>query len=920
VLVERESELAAVEAVVDAVARGRGQVLWIEGPAGIGKTRLLAAVREQADAARVRLLAARASELEREFSFGVVRSLFEPVVAGADEAGRSALLAGAARLAEPVVTLTGPTAEAGTAERLHGLYWLTANLADDGPLLLAIDDAQWADEPSLRTLAYLVRRIADLPVGLVVATRPELDADAARVATAVRAEPVTTVLRPAPLGRAGTARLVGHELGAASPEFCAACHDASDGNPLLLRTLLAALVADGVAPDESGVAVVHERAPAILATSVLTRLRRLPPAAAALARAVAVLGPDAELRHAAALAELHLDHAVELADALVAGGLFAPGRPLAFAHPLYGQVVADHMSAAERHHAHHLAARRLAAEGGEPERVAGHLLATERLGDPWVVAALRSAARDAAVKGAPAAAVTYLRRAMAEPPRPAVRGDVLLELGTVQVQVSATDGVEALSQALATASDARTVARIALVASRAARSMSDFRTADGFLAAVEDRLDELDADLRFAVEAEIVFVRWVTPAHRAAVVDRARSMAAQDRIKGAEGANVVLTVALDALHTDAASADRAAELALRAATLNAAQDAPALGVLAAAMSVLIALDRLDAAREALDRAIVDARRRGSLLQLGEALTFRAMLGHRCGRLADAEADVRVADRVAAQAAGPAARRWTAAGLARCLVERGELTEAEEILQAATGRGELSVLLEARGHLRSAQRRPQEAAADFLAAGTRAERQLSHPGLVEWRPAAALALRELGRGEQARRLVVEAIHLAQHFGVRRALGLALRARGLVEGSVDALGESVDVLASTGSRLEHARALVDLGAALRRANCRSDARTRLEDGMHLAHECGATALLARARTELAAAGARPRRPARRGPDALTPSERRIVELAAGGLGNREIAQALFVTTKTVETHLGAAYRKLGVSGRRGLAGAL
>jgi ATP/maltotriose-dependent transcriptional regulator MalT len=490
----------------------------------------------------------------------------------------------------------------------------------------------------------------------------------------------------------------------------------------------------------------------------------------------------------------------------------------------------------------------------------------------------------------------------------------------VQVQVSATDGVEALSEALATAPDVQTVARIALAASRAARSMSDFRTANRFLMAVEDRLDELAVDLRFAVEAEIVFVRWVDPAHRAAVVEQARSMVAQDRIRGAEGANVVLTVALDALHTDAASADRAAELALRAATLNAGLDVPALGILAAAMSVLIALDRVDPAWEVLDRAIVDARRRGSLLHLGEAMTFRAMLGHRCGRLADAEADVRVADRVAAEAAGPAARRWTAAGLARCLVERGEPAEAEDVLREAAARGELSVLLEARGHLRAAQGRPQDAAVDFLAAGARAERQLSHPGLVEWRPAAALALRQVGRVDQARRLVADATDLAQHFGVRRALGLALRAHGLVEGSLDALGESVEVLASTRARLEHARALVDLGAALRRANCRSDARTRLEDGMRLAHECGATALQARARTELAAAGVRPRRSSGAGPDALTPSERRIAELAAGGLGNREIAQALFVTTKTVETHLSAVYRKLGVSGRRDLARAL
>jgi DNA-binding CsgD family transcriptional regulator len=230
---------------------------------------------------------------------------------------------------------------------------------------------------------------------------------------------------------------------------------------------------------------------------------------------------------------------------------------------------------------------------------------------------------------------------------------------------------------------------------------------------------------------------------------------------------------------------------------------------------------------------------------------------------------------------------------------------------------LSVLLEARGHLRAAQGRADEALADFLAAGARAGRLLDHPGLVPWRPAAAMALRRLGRLREARDVADEAVLLARRFAAPRALGTALRARGLADDSVETLREAVDVLAGTPARLEHARATVDLGAALRRANCRTDARKHLEHGMHEAHACGAGALVARAREELTACGARPRRPATTGWDALTPSERRIVQLARDGLSNREIAQTLFVTTKTVETHLGAAYRKLGISRRTELA---
>jgi DNA-binding CsgD family transcriptional regulator/tetratricopeptide (TPR) repeat protein len=513
--------------------------------------------------------------------------------------------------------------------------------------------------------------------------------------------------------------------------------------------------------------------------------------------------------------------------------------------------------------------------------------------------------------------VAYLRRAVAEPPDPPARAETLVELGAAQLEIAASDGFATLSEALALAPEAAVRARVALVASRAARSASDFRTAGRFLTEVEDRLDELEDALRYQIEAEAVFVRWTDPARRAEMTERACPLEHRAAAGGAAGANVLLVLAFDALLGGAPTADRAADLAVRAVGVANDLDEPALGLVAAALNVLLALDRIEPARAALDRAIAVARHRGSLLQLGEATTFRAMLNHRLGMVPDAEADARLADRIAEEAAGPSARRWTVAWLVRCLVERDELAEADDVLQRSGVPVNLSVLLEARGHLRAAQGRADEALADFLAAGARAGRQLDHPGLVPWRPAAAMALRRLGRLREARDVADEAVLLARRFAAPRALGTALRARGLADDSVETLREAVDVLAGTPARLEHARATVDLGAALRRANCRTDARKHLEHGMHEAHACGAGALVARAREELTACGARPRRPATTGWDALTPSERRIVQLARDGLSNREIAQTLFVTTKTVETHLGAAYRKLGISRRTELA---
>ena len=202
-------------------------------------------------------------------------------------------------------------------------------------------------------------------------------------------------------------------------------------------------------------------------------------------------------------------------------------------------------------------------------------------------------------------------------------------------------------------------------------------------------------------------------------------------------------------------------------------------------------------------------------------------------------------------------------------------------------------------------------------------QIRNPGRSPWRASAALALTSLGERDEAIRIALEEIELARRFEVPRELGIALRAAGLAEGGdrgVELLAEAVEVLEDVPALLEHARALTDLGAALRRGGRRSDAREPLRRGLELAHRCGATALAERAHAELLATGARPRRAVVTGLEALTASERRVANMAAEGLTNREIAQALFVTEKTIEWHLGQAYRKLEIASRSELPRAL
>jgi DNA-binding CsgD family transcriptional regulator len=237
---------------------------------------------------------------------------------------------------------------------------------------------------------------------------------------------------------------------------------------------------------------------------------------------------------------------------------------------------------------------------------------------------------------------------------------------------------------------------------------------------------------------------------------------------------------------------------------------------------------------------------------------------------------------------------------------------------------INALLEARGLLRLAQGRTRQGLDDLLEFGRRDELWGSaNPLASRWRSHACMALAALGDSDAALRMARDDLERARRWGAASGIGIALRATGLLEGgaaSVRRLREAAELLERSPARLEHARALTDLGAALRRGNRRSEARGPLQEGLELARRCGARPLVQRALTELRAAGGRPSEPQGHGVQDLTASERRVAELAVEGRSNPEIAQVLFVTRKTVETHLGHVYRKLHISGRAELGRAL
>jgi DNA-binding CsgD family transcriptional regulator len=931
-LLERDAELGAVADVLGAIAAG-GRLLAIEGPPGIGKSALLAQSKALGQESGLQVLGARGSELERSFSYGVVRQLFEPFLASLREEERAELLSGAAALAaplfDPAQVAVGEAAADSTLATLHGLYWLTANLAARRPLLLALDDLHWCDLPSLRWLAYLLPRMEDLAVLVVAGLRPEERGDEPGLLGQIVSDPLAAVIRPAPLSAdAATAFLRDALAPDVEEAFCAACWEATAGNPLLLRELVHAIAAESLDPTEANVPRLRDLGARAGSRPVSLRLSRLPPEATTLAQAVAILGDDADPRQAAALAGLDEEAGSAAADALARADVLRAQPPLAFVHPLIREAIYETLTPLDRERGHARAARLLANAGAEPERVAAQLLRAPPAADAQVAATLREASHHARSRGAPESAVAYLRRALAEPPSAADRAELLLELGSAETLLSGDAAIEHLQAAHELIEDPIRRAETALMLGRQLFLLRGDESDAAFTQALEE-LGGADAELERLLEAGLITNNVFSPSrHHDAIerLERVRSHPSDQTI----GEKLLLSLLAYHDARAGAPAAKAVPLARRALATGTLGRLDAAKAFVPATTVLAMAD-LDEVLAIYDDALGEAHRRGSTFAFAAVKAFRAQTLVWRGDLGEAEADAREA-LAAGESWGASARfaGHAAAFLADALMEQGKLDEAAAAL-ARAGLGEplpenarLLYLRDSSARLRILRGDVAGGLAELLETGRAFEAVGSrNPAFIAWRSPAALALHQLRKQDEARRLAAEELELARTWGAPRALGAALRAAGLVEGGERGLAlleEALHVLSDSPAKLEHAKASTELGAALRRANRRTQARDQLRHAVELATICGATALAQRAERELLATGARPRRIALSGVHALTPSERRVAELAAEGPTNREIAQALFVTQRTVEVHLTSIYRKLGISSRSQLAAAL
>jgi DNA-binding CsgD family transcriptional regulator len=928
VLLQRDAELATLRRQIEEVHADEGRVIVVEGPAGIGKSSLLAATARAAAADEIRVLRAWGGPLEHHAAWGIARQLFAPVRGGAEWDG---LAVGAAALARRALDPdAGEPALAGDAMHAaaHGLTWLACNLAERSATLLVVDDVHLADAPSLRWLVQLTGQLAELRLGILCAVRAgDPPAEPTLLAELLAAAPEAPV-RPSPLGPDAAEAFVRERLPAAHPAFAHACHTATAGNPFLLGALLAHLVAERVEPTEQVGASLSAFGPEQVARAVERQLSRLPDGAAALAHAFAVLGRSAPLRHARDLAGLEPEAAADLADRLQATGLLdRDDGEYTLVHPLVERALYEGLPAAQRALLHAQAAKLLERERADTEAVALHLLRTEPSGDAGTVAVLRAAAQHATARGAPESAAVFLRRALSEPPTDAgVEANVRLELGLALAAHVQPDARALLGAAVERAGSSRRCAEMALSGARALGLAGHFDDAIRLCRRGLEQTAGAPGELLARLEAELVCDAWLQASTVAEAHDRVRRLASSPPPLELWRINA----AWDAMR-DGGRADEARAMlvcALEARALDQEPDS-LLGTLAT--FVLIACEELDAASEHSGAIIDVARPRGWLIALAHGSFLRAIALVRAGRMREAEADARLAFDIKLANSPPPAVIWSLFPLVDALTELAEPDEAEAALAAGGLLGDPSpgalaapMLLESRARLRLAQQRHTDAHADLLAAADRwDELAIRHPGLATWRVDDCEVLVALGDMPAARRLAEEHLELAERTGLPGPRAAGLRALARTADRDEAIGlleQAVELVAGSPSQLEHTRALVELGSALRRANHRSAARAPLRRGLELADRGGMRLLARRAREELKAAGARPRRSALSGVDSLTPAEHRVATLAAQGHSNREIAQQLYVTRRTVETHLTHVFQKLDVATRVELGDAL
>ncbi|MFJ1759427.1 AAA family ATPase [Amycolatopsis sp. NPDC088138] len=924
-LLEREAELAVLETAVSEVDAGTGALLLIDGAAGAGGTALLRHLAIVGGRHGARVLRAGGAQLERGFPLGVVRQLTLPLLAAPDDGDipvvarkmLGALLGGSAQDPPPEMPAI--------ATVLHGLHTLLVGLGEARTVVLLVDDLHWADELSLRALAFLTARLRGMRVliGVVLqdgaGTRDPLVQEIVRAARyRVRAEPLSV---------AATGKLVGAQFGSGyDPEFAEACHEITGGSPKELRTLLGRAFSHRL----GGRAGECERVHALGGSFRQERLRflfRRDPAVEAFGRAVVVLGAHARLNLAGRLSGIDPGGCAAARAALEGTWVTVTPERTVVPEPGLVRVVEESMTAAEAAAAHRAAAELLTECGFPPEDVAVQLLQVDTLRDGREIEQLRSAAVAARRRGAPDAAARYLRRALLDlPPGSAGRARLLVELAAAELDLDPGSAVRHLAQAaplLPTVRDrAAAVSWIPLAVAASGPLVSELVRDVAEHLGPAGSLDGYDRELALRLEARTWYAGLDDPGRLADAHRRLAELRNGPFGPDAAERELRSVLLLAGMLTGRADATETVRHATEILDHEPAHSGRAWSVLRIVPLLLAVAERSDVARPWLAAAREHAGRAGSPAALAQVDAQQALGLLSRGDLTAAR-DYAVRAFEAADPGRPDTLVLPAMALGSVAFSARDKVLAVRVLEATAGAGDLSLFAvrrSLRGMLAAGRGDVEAALAQFLDCGRRLDRAgWQNPVLYPWRPAAAVLSARLGRLDEAARLAEEYHQRAAAWGSPVLLGRALRIQAFVtegEHGIRRLRESVELLDTAENGFELAKSCLELGERLRETDP-GEAERLLARGHRLAEQCGA-AWLADHGDGLFLPAERTRVPARR-PE-LTRGEATVAELAAQGRTNSQIAVELRISRRAVEKHLTSSYRKLRIEGRPDLAGAL
>lgn len=939
-LLDRQEELAVLGWLTERLRDRVSSLVCVEGAGGIGKTSLLNAWIAGARDRGLLVARARGGESQERRPWSTTRQLLDSLLVALPESDRRALQESAAAQALSALSAlsveecraSGDDAEV-SSEIGESLYEVIVSACELSPLALVLDDATWADQVSLRWIRCLAGRIDGLPLMLVTTRRCGDGHETASLLDELALQPGAITLELSPLSPGSVRRLVQDRMGRhADEQFCAACHEACAGNPLLLHELLRVLVKNGVQPYAAQAGRVAELNEQVLEKTIAVRLARQSKAVMAMSRALAVLGDGTRLPVVAALAGLDPFRAQEAVREMRCMGVLAEEELPRFTQPLIRPALFRAMAPGQLAEEHMRAARLLRDHGECSERVAHHLMLTQPTGDEWRIAVLRDAARRAAARGAPATSARYLRQALTEAPAPQAEVSLRAELATLEMLDNPIASAYHFQQELLLRQDAH--GRAAAVSGLAVALCTARRTQEA-VTALRQVLAELgdspeDGEWRLRLEAHLVMAAWQDGPSASIGTELVEARAHRSLRGDTPGERAWLAVC--ALHTQAGhgTAEHARALAGRALRGGMELDGAMVRFFPPLLLSLVAADHPEMAAGWLQRMADHAARRGSgrlsaLASFGLG-TVAWHSGHVQEGLGHAHATLDVIGRETQER--PALPSF--AVVANLLLDLGATDRAHDILQIhptdslVSDAWARSAYLLAHGRLRLEQGDPGTALAALLECGRYQEAgPLITPAVTRWRSYAALAYAAAGDRASAIDMANRDLELSRRWGTHKAIGVSLRTLGTVTGGqrgLEFLSQAVDMLEHSPARVELAYTLNEFGAACQRLARRDAARSSLQRALVVAEECSANCLADRVRLTLPLVGGRLR--AAKASDArqLTPSERRVAELAAQGRTNREISETLFVTRRTVEIHLTSAYRKLEISGRPELAFAL